>query len=132
MATIITGRDVSFTINGANYDAQATSAVLTKVVDRQAYETLDGTVYKTINRTATFDIELLSDWGAASSLCEALWGEADNYVDSIMTVVLTSVTGTTFTFEIFPEYPIVGGTAPDAQTTTFSFTVKQGSVTEAF
>jgi hypothetical protein len=42
MATIITGRDVTFTIDGDNYDAQATSATLTTELDLQTYQTLDG------------------------------------------------------------------------------------------
>ncbi len=37
--TVITGRDVSFTIGGNSYDAQATNAVLTGTTDRQTYQT---------------------------------------------------------------------------------------------
>ncbi len=48
MATVvITGRDISLSFTGGtDIEAQATSAVLTKVNERQAYQTLDGVAYK--------------------------------------------------------------------------------------
>jgi preprotein translocase subunit SecF len=58
MATVvITGRDVglSFT-GGTDIQAQATNAVLTKVNDRQVYQTLDGEAYKTVNVSGTFQL----------------------------------------------------------------------------
>ena len=43
MATeIITGRDMTFTIDAANYDAQATSATLTLDTTIVTLQTLDG------------------------------------------------------------------------------------------
>ncbi len=76
--TVITGRDVTFTIGGNTFDAQATSATLTGEMDRQTYETLDGKVYKVIDNNFTFDIEMLADWGATGSLCEILWGVTES------------------------------------------------------
>ena len=72
--TVITGRDVTFTIGGNTFDAQATSAVLTGTTNRQTYETLDGKAYKVIDNDFTLAVEMLADWGAAGSLCEILWG----------------------------------------------------------
>lgn len=121
--TVITGRDVTFTIGGNNFDAQATSAVLSNARTRETYQTLDGKAYKTTDDTWSFAVEMLADWGAAGSLCEILWGVAESAPDTGITTVLTAVTGAVFTFQIFPEYPSVGGTAPDAQTVTFNFMV---------
>ena len=49
MATqVITGRDVSLSFSGSlgtDIDAQALSATLTKTIDRQTYQTLDGEAY---------------------------------------------------------------------------------------
>ena len=43
--TVITGRDVSFTIGGNNFDAQTTSAVLSCDTIIETYQTLDGRAY---------------------------------------------------------------------------------------
>ena len=74
--TIITGRDLSLTIDSKTYDAQASSVVLNLASNRQEYDVLDGKVYKTLNDTGTLDVEMFADWGAAGSLCEALWTAA--------------------------------------------------------
>ena len=134
MATyVITGRDVSLSFSGGtDIDAQATSAVLTKTLDRQIYQTLDGEAYKTTNVEATFDLEMLADWGKANSVCEALWAVADTQPDDGPTVTMTAASGATFVFEAMPEFPTAGGAGTDAQTVTFSFKVKRGEVTETF
>jgi hypothetical protein len=74
--TIITGRDITFTIDSNNYDAQATSAILTVDTTINTYQTLDGKAYFTTDTQGTFAVEMLADWGAGSSLCEALWTAA--------------------------------------------------------
>jgi hypothetical protein len=75
--TIITGRDVSFTIASATqYSSQATSATLTIDTTINTYQTLAGKTYFTTDTQGTFAVEMLADWGAGSSLCEALWNAA--------------------------------------------------------
>ena len=135
MATqVITGRDVSLSFSGSlgtDIDAQALSATLTKTLDRQVYQTLDGEAYKVTNQEAEFTMELLADWGKTSSVCEALWNAADSAPDSTFTVTMTVNTGHTFAFDCLPSYPApVGGTGTDAQTATFTFKVSKGAVTE--
>jgi len=129
--TIITGRDLTLTIATASYDAQATSVILSNSPTIDTYQTLDGKAYKHIDDTWSFAVEMLADWGAAGTLCEILWGVAESAPDTGITTVLTAVTGAVFTFQIFPEYPSVGGTAPDAQTVTFNFMVI-GTPAESF
>ena len=133
MATyVITGRDVNLSFSGGtDIDAQATSAVLTKINDRQVYQTLDGEAVKTTNVSGTFDLEMLADWGKANSVCEALWVAAES-PESEITITMTSATGAQFVFPILPDYPTAGGAGTDAQTVTFSFTVARGEVTETF
>jgi hypothetical protein len=131
--TVITGRDISLSFTGGtDIEAQATNAVLTKVNDRQVYQTLDGEAYKTTNISATFQLDMLADWGKANSVCEALWTAAETAADSTITMTLTSATGAMFVFDAFPEFPTAGGAGVDAQTVSFTFTVQRGAVTETF
>jgi hypothetical protein len=129
--TIITGRDLTLTIASANYDAQATSATLANSPTIETYQTLDGKAYKHIDDQWTFDVEMLADWGAASSLCEALWSACESAPNTTLAVSLTAVSGAVFAFNVLPVFPAVGGTAPDAQTVSLSFTVV-GTPTETF
>ena len=129
--TIITGRDLTLTIASTNYDAQATSATLANAPTIETYQTLDGKAYKHIDDQWTFDIEMLADWGATSSLCEALWSAAESAPNTTLAVSLTAVTGAVFAFNVMPMFPSVGGSAPDAQTVSLSFTVV-GTPTETF
>jgi hypothetical protein len=131
--TVITGRDISLSFTGGtDIEAQATSAILTKVNDRQVYQTLDGEAYKTTNISATFELEMLADWGKTNSVCEALWTAAETAPDNTITMTLTSATGAVFAFDAFPEFPTAGGAGTDAQTVSFTFTVQRGAVTETF
>jgi hypothetical protein len=120
--TIITGRDITFTIASNNYDAQATSAILTVETTINTFQTLQGKSYFTTDTQGTFAVEMLADWGAGSSLCEALWTAAISAPQTPLLVSLTADTGAVFTFDVQPIQPSVGGTAPDAQTVSLSFT----------
>ena len=131
--TVITGRDISLSFTGGtDIEAQATNAVLTKVNERQAYQTLDGVAYKTTDISGTFELTMLADWGKASSVCEAIWTAAESAPDIGIEVTLTSVTGAQFVFDILPEFPTAGGSGIDAQEVSFTFTVEGGAVTETF
>ena len=134
MATVvITGRDVglSFT-GGTDIQAQATNAVLTKVNERQVYQTMEGEAYKTTNISGTFQLDMLADWGKANSVCEALWTAAETAPDTDISITLTAATGAQFVFPVKPEFPTAGGSGVDAQTVSFTFTVSKGAVTETF
>ena len=120
--TIITGRDVSFTISATQYSSQATSATLTVETTINTYQTLAGKAYFTTDTQGSFAVEMLADWGAASSLCEALWTAATNAPNTGLAVVLVADTGASFAFDVQPILPSAGGTAPDAQTVSLAFT----------
>jgi hypothetical protein len=122
MTTIITGRDITFTIDSDNFDAQATSATLTVDSTINTYQTLDGKAFFTTDSQGSFAVEMLADWGAASSLCEALWTAASSAPNTALPVVLVADTGASFAFDVQPVFPSAGGTAPDAQTVSLSFT----------
>jgi hypothetical protein len=120
--TIITGRDIHFTIDSDDFDAQATSATLTVDSTINTYQTLDGKAYLTSDTQGSFAVEMLADWGAPSSLCEALWTAATNAPNTGLPVVFVADTGASFAFNVQPILPSAGGTAPDAQTVSLAFT----------
>jgi len=121
--TVITGRDVTFTIGGNTFDAQATSAILTGEMNRQTYETLDGKAYKVIDNDFTLDVEMLADWGVTGSLCEILWGVSESAPNTGITTVFTAASGAVFTFQVLPSWPSAGGAGNDAQTVSLTFQV---------
>jgi len=114
--TVITGRDVTFTLDSANYDAQAETII-------ETYQTLDGRAYKSVDKQWTFTIELLQDWGVASSLFEAMWTDAETAPNTTLAVSFTAITGAVFTFNVLPIFPTAGGAAPGALTDTWTMTV---------
>jgi hypothetical protein len=118
---IITGRQIAFTIDGDVYDAQATSATLEIESTINTYQTLDGKAYYTTDTQGTFNVEMLQDFGAAGSLCEALWNAAANTPNDALPVVST-VHDVAYAFSVQPIFPSLGGTAPDALTASLAFT----------
>jgi hypothetical protein len=97
------------------------SATLTIDSTTNTYQTLDGKVYFTTDSQGTFAVEMLQDFNAASSLCEALWNAADTAPNTALAVVFT-VNGLAYDFTVQPIFPSIGGTAPDALTASLSFT----------
>lgn len=124
--TVITGRDIVLTIDSKTYDAQALSVSLETTLDRQAYETLDGRVFKTIDTDATMTLELLADWGASTtspavnSICELLWAAASSAPDTSLAYSFTAATGAVFTGNLYPSFPTANGSGKDAQTVSFT------------
>lgn len=130
MATYITGRDLTLTIDGDSYDAQASTVTLTVENNQQVLELLSGRAYKTIDNTATLSVEMFADWGAAGSLCDALWDAAKAAPDTGVTFSFDA-NGSTFSGSVLPNYPAAGGGAVDVLTATVELTVVNGTVTRA-
>jgi hypothetical protein len=130
MATYITGRDLTLLIDGDSYDAQASTVTLTTELNQAVLEVLSGRAYKTIDQTATLSVEMYADWGAASSLCDALWDAANTAPDTGISASFDA-NGSTFTMDVFPNFPTAGGGAVDVLTTTVELVVVEGSVARA-
>ena len=131
--TVITGRDISLSFTGGtDIEAQATSAVLTKTVNRETYQTLDGEAYKVTNVEGSFALSMLADWGKSSSVCEAIWTALDTNPNSEVSITMTTATGAQFVFPVLLDYPTAGGSGTDAQTVDFTWKVARGEVTETF
>lgn len=129
--TVITGRDLALTIATVSYDAQATSTTLTNEHTIETYQTLDGRAYKAIDDSWTLDVEMLADWGASGSLCEAMWTACETAPNTTLAASVTAATGAVFACNVLPVFPSVGGSAPGAQTVTLSMQVV-GTPTETF
>ena len=129
--SVITGRDITLTIASTNYDAQTTSAILSNSPTIDVYQTLDGKAYKHTDDQWTLNLELLSDWGATSSLFEAMWAACESAPNTTLAVSLTAASGAVFAFNVLPVFPSAGGAAPGAQTDTWSMLVV-GTPTETF
>ena len=129
--TVITGRDLALTIATTSYDAQATTVTLEADHVIETYQTLDGRAYKAIDDSWMLNVEMLADWGAVGSLCEALWTATESAPNTTLAVSLTAVTGAVWTCNVLPTFPSVGGSAPDAQTVSLSFQVV-GTPSETF
>jgi len=128
--TVLTGRELVLTIEAVDYSEQILSAVLTIETERLTFDTVSGRAYKFIDKNATLDIEFLADWSDGSGLSRALWAAAEA-PDTSLTAVLTSSAGDTFTFEVLPSFPNVGGAASEGQTQSLSLQV-DGAITEAY
>lgn len=118
--TIVTGRDITFTLATVSYDAQTTGVTLVNAPTISTYQTLDGKAYKHIDDQWTLNISLLADWGVASSLFEAMWTAFTSAPNTALAFVLVSSTGASFAGNAFPVAPTAGGAAPDAQTDTWT------------
>jgi len=116
--TVITGRDITLTIATVNYGDQALSTTLAVELERNAYETIDGKQFFALDTTATLSVTMLADWGAASSLLEAMWTAASSAPNTSLAYSFTAATGAVFTGNVFPSFPSAGGSGKDAQEVT--------------
>ena len=125
MATVLTGQDLTLTIDSDAFDAQTISTTFTYTPNREVLETLDGPVYKTLTFGYTLDITMYSDWGTTNGLCDALATAALSAPDTSLTFTLVA-TGpnatTTVTGKVFPEVPPMSGEGPTASQITFTLT----------
>jgi hypothetical protein len=119
--TIITGRDITFTIAGDNYDAQATSATLTVDSTINTYQTLDGKAYFTTDTQGSFAVEMLQI-GEQDHFVKLFGQLQQTHQTLVFRSYLVADSGASFAFDVQPILPSAGGTAPDAQTVSLAFT----------
>ena len=118
MSTVLqTGRDLSLEIDSDDYDAQASSVVLARTLNRERYETLSGPTWKTTTTEGSLSVTMYSDWGETGSLCEALDDAAADNPD--VSLPFTFVHGDEeWSGHVFPAHPDAGGEAPDVTQVT--------------
>jgi hypothetical protein len=127
-ATYITGRNLTLTINSVSYADQASNVTLEMENNQPVLEVLAGRAYKTVDKTATLNVELFLDDSASAGIISALWDAALAAPDTALTFSF-DVNGDTFAGKVFPVFPTVGGAATDVLTTSLSFVVEDGAVT---
>jgi hypothetical protein len=96
--------------------------------NQQVLEVLSGRAYKTVDKTATLNVELYLDDTSSAGIISALWDAASTAPDTSLTFSF-DVNGDTFAGKVFPVFPTVGGAATDVLTTSLSFVVEDGAVT---
>jgi hypothetical protein len=128
--TIITGKDLTLTIDGDSFSDASSSVVLELVNEQSEFDVLSGTAYKTLKTTGTLTCTLFQDWGATPSLCEALWNAANTAPDTSLPFSFVA-NGATFTGDVFPNFVAAGGESPNELTATVVMVVEGGAVTLA-
>jgi hypothetical protein len=107
---------------------QASTVTLEMENNQQVLEVLAGRAYKTVDKTATLNVELFLDDTSSAGIISALWDAALAAPDTALTFSF-DVNGDTFAGKVFPVFPTVGGAATDVLTTSLSFVVEDGAVT---
>lgn len=125
MPTIIkTGRDLTLTIDGDDWNPQTSSVTLTYENTVETYQTLNGPVAIATGTQGTLALSGFQDYNAGgTNLCDALWTAADT--GTSITCVLSDG-AQEFTFNVVPTYPPVGGDANAALTLDMTFTLDGG------
>jgi hypothetical protein len=129
-AVYITGRSLTLSINSVSYADQASTVTLEMENNQQVLEVLSGRAYKTVDKTATLNVELYLDDTASAGIISALWDAAKNAPDTSLAFSF-DVNGDTFAGNVFPVFPTVGGAATDVLSTSLSFIVEDGTVTRS-
>jgi len=114
-----------------SYADQASTVTLELENNQQVLEVLSGRAYKTVDRTGTLNVELYQDSQATAGIISALWDAAKTSPDTPLAFSFDVGPGDTFTGNVFPVFPTVGGAATDVLTTSLSFVVEDGSVSRA-
>jgi len=130
-ATYITGRNLTLSINSVSYADQASTVTLEMENNQQVLEVLSGRAYKTVDKTATLNVELYLDDTSSAGIISALWDAAASAPDTSLNFSFDVGPGDTFTGKVFPVFPTVGGAATDVLSTSLSFVVEDGSVARA-
>ena len=126
--TVITGRSIAFTYDTVNYDDQIISATVTLDDPNSTVQTLNGLVdYVVDKEVGSLTVELLQDWGAAGSVCDDIWSDADTNPTTLKTVTI-QINSKTMTLSVLPKRPDFGGTAPEALTTTVTMPIRAVSI----
>jgi hypothetical protein len=128
---VITGSDITLTIDGTDFTPQVLNVTLTSSVDREVFETLSGPFYKSIVREYEIAVTGLADWGYTDSVCDALNDAFDADPDTSVSFTMTAINDpntVTVTGKVFPQVPGAGGTG--AEVTQFDVTLT-GDVNEA-
>lgn len=126
MATVITGRTLTVEIDGDIWSPQVTEVTLTPSQTVTQYTTLSSSAATVGPVTWELAMTAYQDWTAATPLFEAMVTAAAAGTPVAFEVAVTG--GGTWTGNLIPVYPTVGGSADSALEATLTFPV-DGDVT---
>lgn len=128
MALVVqTGRSLTVSIDAVDYSIQTAEVTLTPSQTTTQYVTVAGSAAVAGPVTWALRVRAFQDWGEASSFCDAIYAAA--VAGTPVPFELTTANGT-FTGDITPTYPSVGGAADSALEVDITFEVN-GDVTKA-
>jgi hypothetical protein len=131
MATVLTGADLTLTIDGDAFDAQTISTTFNYTKNQQVLETLAGPVYDTPTADYSLDVTMYADWGKTNSVCEMLAHAAVTAPDGDIPFTLVYVgpnSSSTIAGRVFPTLPPFGGEGVTATQTSFTLVGKRSSI----
>jgi hypothetical protein len=131
-----TGKGLVITIGGVAYKDVASNVLLAETINRATLEPISGQTDVYISTDATLTVELYQDWDSTgtgtASVCDALYAAAASAPNTVLAFsFLTKTGGKTFSGNVYPEKPNVGGASTDALTTTLTFKIAGGTVTKS-
>lgn len=124
---IATGKDLTLSIDGSDLSPQATTVELNYENKIDTYQVLTGTVKKATMTDGAITVSMFQDWGAMDSFSAALW-DAAQAGDAVS--FSFNADGTTFSGQVIPQFPKVGGGAGAALESSITFPIT-GGVTRA-
>ena len=118
----ITGAALTLTVAGTDRSTVTLSATLTPNESRTHYHTIGGSQFDLRNSIEwNLDIEVASDVSKTTAgFVESIWTAASSAPNTTIAYVLTN-NEVTFTGNLYPVFPSIGGAAVDQQTISFSF-----------
>lgn len=125
MATVVnTGQSLTLTVGGTSRSAQITNAQLMPTPTRNRYVLIGGTETQVVvDTTYVLSCEVLLDWDSAvTGWAETLWNAYVSAPNTPIAFVLSS-NGNTFSGNLYPEIPPVGGSSNDVHSWSASFQV---------
>jgi len=129
MALVVqTGRSLTIEVDSVSYSIQTAEVTLTPSQTTTQYVTLTGSAAVAGPVTWALRVRAFQDWGEAVSFCDAIYAAAA--AGSPVSFELAADGPTTFTGNIIPTYPNVGGAADSALEVDITFEV-DGDVTKA-
>ena len=137
--TIITGNELTLTIDTEAYTPQVLSVELEVEDTQEVFETLAGPAYKTVTQPFSMNLTMLADWGESGGLCSKLQekalGEGSAQTNRAPDVGITftmTQTGSThqtvFTGNVFPKVPPMGGSGAEVSEITFTLPGQRGTL----
>jgi hypothetical protein len=134
MSTVITGNTLTLEIGGVDYTAQVTEVTITREDSQETFDVLGARVYSTVRFPYSMEVTILPDWGATSSICQALTTAALTAPDTSLAFTLEVEAGTAeetvVEGAVFPELVETGGTGFDVTPVAINFTGDRNVILE--